>query len=80
MQGRNRLKELRRAAGLTQRDVGDLLGVDQASAGRYENGLVQIKDDDKVALAKHFGVSVSHLMGWDDEENGNGAEQHASVA
>lgn len=72
MQGTNRLKRLRQAAGQTQRDIGDLLGVDQASAARYENGLVAIPDERKLILAAHFGVTVGHLMGWEDDENGNG--------
>lgn len=63
--------------------------MDQSSVARYENEQVQIPDPHKRQLAARFGVSVSHLMGWDDDEatrsenengdaNGNGSKVQAA--
>lgn len=80
MQGRNRLERLRQAAGLTQRQIGDLLGKDPSTISRYETGEVAIPDAHKIKLAAHFGVSVSHLMSWDNGEDGNGGRGTREIA
>lgn len=61
----NRLRELRKAKGTPVREVANIIFRDQSLVSRYERGLTNIPDDAKLALAKHFEVSVDYLMGWD---------------
>ncbi len=63
----NRLHDLRQAAGLTQRQVAESIGVDRTTVGRMEARQIPIVDKHKAALAALFGVSRAHLMAWDDE-------------
>jgi transcriptional regulator with XRE-family HTH domain len=76
----NRLAHLRRAADLSQSQLAQLLGVDVSAISRYERGLTTIPDKRKLEIADCFGVSVSHLMGWDDETNSNGNGDREAVA
>lgn len=63
----NRLRELRKEKGTPVREIANLIFRDQSLVSRYERGLTKIPDDAKLALAKHFGVTVDYLMGWDRE-------------
>ena len=63
----NRLGELRRAHGLKLVEVAAHVNKDQSVVYRYETGRVQIPDDVKEQLAKLFGVTRAHLMGWDEK-------------
>ncbi|MDR1329548.1 MAG: XRE family transcriptional regulator [Oscillospiraceae bacterium] len=59
-----RIKQLRQQKGLTQGQLGEIVGVQRAAIGKYEKGgivnppLVAIK-----ALAAFFGVSTDYLLG-----------------
>lgn len=64
----NRLRQLRLAHGLKLYEVSALVGRSETVIGRYERGQTRVPDDAKLALARHYGVSVDHLMGWDREE------------
>lgn len=64
----NRLKELRLEHGTLMRELSALTQRDQSMISRYETGQSGVPDDVKLALAKHYGVSVSYLMGWDESE------------
>lgn len=78
----NRLAHLRRFAGLTQKQVAELLGCDESMVSRYESGQVAVPDEAKLKLSARYDVSVSHLMNWPDDENGNGqnGEREQAVA
>jgi len=69
---KNRIEMLRQAAGMKPVDIASRLGVTERTAYRWERGEVQIPDAQKLALAELFEVTVSFLMGWPDEPNGNG--------
>lgn len=62
-----KIKVLRRQKGLNQRAFGELLGVDQATISRWENG-GNYTHENLVALAQLAGVTV------DEFENGAAAE------
>ncbi len=64
----NRLRELRRAADLKLYDLSAQLRVDTSTISRWEKGSGPIPDPAKLALAEIFGVSVAHLMGWEQHE------------
>lgn len=58
----NRLKELRKEKGLTQKDLSDEMGVSKRTYIYWENGESQIKPDKAQALANFFNVSVAELL------------------
>lgn len=64
----NRIEELRIAKGLIRSEIAGQLKVDQSTLYRWEKGAA-IPDRHKLALAQLFGVTVSHLMGWDDSQD-----------
>lgn len=65
-----RIKELRLAAGLTQEELGDKLGLQKSAIAKYENGRVEnIKRSIIQAMADLFGVRPSYILGFDDEED-----------
>ena len=73
----NRLSELRQAAGLTAREVGEKVGAVERTVYRWETGDTGIPDAKKLALADLFGVSVPWLMGWEDNGSTDGEQAAA---
>ena len=61
----DRLKELRKAKGVTQKQMADLLGITERNYQRYEYGLVDPTASNVTKLADFFGVSVDYLLGRD---------------
>jgi transcriptional regulator with XRE-family HTH domain len=60
----NRLRELMKAADLKRHHRADEWGVDPSTIFRWEqNGPPR---DQLPRLAERFGVSIEHLMGWDE--------------
>lgn len=58
------LKQLRLAAGLTQQDLADELGISASAIGMYEQGR---REPDRVTLlvmSHYFGVSCDYLLGF----------------
>lgn len=64
----NRLKELRKGKGLSQQALANELGVHYRTLQNWENGESQIKADKAQQLADFFGVSITHLLGYDDND------------
>lgn len=58
-----RLKELRKAAGLTQQQLSDKLHIRQQSYTRYENGTGEPNLETVAEIAKIFDVSADYLLG-----------------
>jgi transcriptional regulator with XRE-family HTH domain len=71
----NRLYRLREAQGLSRTDISERLGVSERTVYRWERGDTHIPDDHKLTLADLFGVSVTWLMRWSEDTNGNGGER-----
>ena len=61
-----RIKGLRKKAGLTQQELGDRFGVAKSTICQYENGNSTPNDDMKIAMANYFNVSMDYLMGKTD--------------
>lgn len=59
----NRLKEARKAAGLTQIDVAKEIGLSQGQYSAWENGRAKIDAHSMSRLASMFGVTVDYLLG-----------------
>ena len=64
---------MRLAKGLRLVDLAQVVNKDQAVYARYERGDVNPPDEAKLALAAFYGVTVSYVMGWNDEANGAAA-------
>lgn len=62
----NRLKPLREGLGWDRERLGAYLGVSERTIYRYEAGETRISDADKARLCDLFGVSLDHLMGFDN--------------
>lgn len=65
----NRLKQLRKSRGLTQEDLGLLMGVHYRTIQGWENNDTQIKSSKANRLADYFGVSIPYLLGYDIEDS-----------
>lgn len=63
----NRLKELRQAKKLTQKEMALELHTPLRTYQRWENGESQIKPEKAKKLADYFGVSVPYLLGYDND-------------
>lgn len=59
----NRLKELRKNSGKTQKEVFEETGIPIRSIQNWENGKRQINLESAKQLADYFGVSIGYLLG-----------------
>ena len=62
----NRLKELRKEKGLSQKALANELGVHYRTLQNWENGESNIKPEKAEELAKIFNVSVAYLLGYSE--------------
>jgi len=64
---KERLKELRKKAHLTQEDLAKILGVERSSIGKYEgNSNVMPSNEVLNKIADYFCVSTDYLLGRDE--------------
>lgn len=61
----NRLKELRKDKNKSQKEIAELLEVNEKTISRWEKGERPIKTDKAQQLADYFGVGVGYLLGYD---------------
>ena len=62
-----RLKQLRKEKGITQKTVAVHLGMVETSYQRFEYGTVRPGLEKLIALADYFDVSVDYLIGRSDK-------------
>ncbi len=62
-----RLREARKEAGLTQEEVGRVLGLTRAGYGHIEDGSRSMTLDDLVKLARTVGRSPAYLLGLEGD-------------
>lgn len=61
------IKQLRLQKGITQEELGRVIGVQKSAIRKYESGMVEnIKRSSIKKLADYFGVSPSFLLGYED--------------
>ena len=65
-----RIKAARKVKGLTQRELGLQVNLDQAFLSRVENGTSTPAPDQLNVIAQTLGVSVGYLFGTDEQEGG----------
>ena len=75
----NRLKELRKEKKLTQKELAQNIGAGLRTIQTWENGESQIKPDKAQQLADFFGVSIAHLLGYEDNDFKNETDIKVSV-
>lgn len=57
-----KIRELRIAANMSQKELGDVLGMDQAKVSRLERGKLRLRIDQLDPIAAAFGTSVLGLL------------------
>ena len=62
-----RVKELRKSRGMTQKQLGEAIGLTQKAISTIESGLRETTFDKLILLAKFFNVSTDYLLGLKDE-------------
>ncbi|MBG9368280.1 helix-turn-helix transcriptional regulator [Streptococcus sp. NLN64] len=65
----NRLKELRKEKKLTQKELANVLKINEKTISRWENNESTIKSNKAETLANFFGVSMGYLLGFTDDVN-----------
>jgi len=58
----NRIKHLRKEAGVTQQVLADALGIMRSALGAYEEGRAEPRLSTLVMLARHFGMTLDALV------------------
>lgn len=75
---KNKLNELRVAAGLKQSELAELVGCSQQTVSNYETGFVNNIDPIvEEAIANYFSCSIDYLRGLSDIKN---AEEYVNTA
>ena len=63
------IKQLRLERGITQEELGKVIGVQKSAIRKYESGMVEnIKRSSIKKLADYFGVTPSYILGWEDKK------------
>ena len=63
----DRIRELRTAAKMGQKELAVRLGISASAVGMYEQNRREPDDRTKIAICMTFNVSPSYLLGWDDK-------------
>lgn len=69
-----RLKELRKEKRLTQKQLAEILFVDDTSISKYENGKNGPENLILQQMADYFNVSIDYLLGRSDNRNSTNSE------
>lgn len=73
----DRLAELRKDSGITQREFAQQLHVSLNTVSSWERGLADPDDETKILLARRFNVSLDYLMGL--SEHPSPEDKHPSL-
>ncbi|MBR4846075.1 MAG: helix-turn-helix transcriptional regulator [Bacteroidaceae bacterium] len=71
-----RIKENRRRMGMTQAELGTMIGVQKSAIQKYESGSNHYKLETIIKLAQAFEISVSSLIG---ESHGESEMEHTML-
>lgn len=71
-----RIKELRLANNLTQKQVADVLEIKQEQYQRYDSGKREIPLHQLIKLADFYGVTLDYIAGRSDD---TGAEEIGNI-
>ena len=65
---RNRIKECRQVAGMSQKELSNLVGIKDNAISRYETGTCEPRLEMWEKLATALNVIPAYLVGWSDEK------------
>ena len=63
------LRLLRTKHRLSQKEIGDIVGLTPQSISKWENNVAEPDKESLIKLSKYFGVSIDYLLGNSTEEN-----------
>ena len=63
----NRIRELRKAKGITLKQLGEELGVAESTVSHYETGRRQLDNETLVRLAEFFDVPAGYILGFEEK-------------
>lgn len=75
---KNRIRELRKANGLTMKQLGEVVDLAESTISQYETGKRQPDNETLLKISEYFGVTVGYLLGV--EENKTPAESSRSIS
>ncbi len=64
----NRIEELRKAAGMTQEDLGRILGVSRQTIISLERGRYNPSINLAYAIAKEFGLTIEEVFIFEEDK------------
>ena len=64
-----RIREARKAKGITQKELGTEISRTESSIAKYEQGLVEIPNSVLQSIASALGVSVDYFFGKNSDSN-----------
>ena len=76
---KNRIKELREARHLTQKEAAEALGYHTTTYARWEQEVHQIKLIDAINIAKFYNVSIDYIAGLTDNPKINNSTSDSSI-
>lgn len=62
----NRIREIRKAKGLTMKQLGEAVGVAESTISHYEVGRRQLDNEMLLKISEFLGVTVGYLLGVED--------------
>ncbi len=66
-----RIRDLREDRDMTQREVADILGIQQTVYSRYERGYQTIPVEHLLNLADYYNVSADYILGRTNNKRTN---------
>ena len=80
----NRIRELRKAKGLTMKQLGEVLDLAESTISQYETGKRQMDNETLLRLGEFFDVPVGYILGAEENikaptENGERALSDAEL-
>ena len=63
-----RLRDMREDHDLSQRQIGEVIGLSQTGYSKYETGENDIPTETLITLADFYGTSVDYLLGLTDQK------------
>lgn len=63
---KERLKELRKENGLTQKQIAKIINKSETGYASWEQGLAEPCINDLIAISEYYNVSIDYLVGKDE--------------
>ena len=58
-----KLRSLRKDLGISQKEFGNAIGIDQSKINKLEHGYLEANYNDLIKIANHYHVSIDSLLG-----------------